>query len=278
MQYEVLHLKQFFPALSGDYEPTLTAYCPDNPAEIHPGRVRASVLVCPGGGYAFTSDREAEPVALQFVAQGFNAFVLRYSCSPARHPEPLLEAAAAVALIRCRAEDFAVNPAQIAILGFSAGGHLAASLSVFWNDPEVSARLGKTPDDIRPNALILGYPVITSGEFAHRGSFDNLLGPDASPALLEKVSLEKQVTDQTPPAFLWHTFADSAVPVENSLEFAMALRRHHVPFELHIYPAGPHGLSLCNYETSRGEDQLQPHDAGWMSLCAEWLKLTFGIG
>ena len=277
MQFEVVRLKEFFPALRGNYEPTLTVYCPDNPPKIHPGRVRTAVLVCPGGGYTFTSDREAEPVALQFVAQGFDAFVLRYSVSPERYPESLLEAAAAVSLIRSRAEELAVNPAQIAILGFSAGGHLAASRGVFWNRPELAKKLGKTPDAIRPNALILGYPVITSGPFAHRSSFDELLGPDAAPELLEKMSLEKQVTEQTPPSFLWHTFEDGSVPVENSLEFAMALRRHKVPFELHIYPAGPHGLSLCNYETSSRADQMQPHDAGWMALCAEWLKLIFGI-
>lgn len=277
MQYQTYRLKEYFPALCGNYEPTLTAYCPDNSAEIHPGRVRASVLICPGGAYAFTSDREAEPVALQFVARGFNAFVLRYSVAPERYPEALREAAAAMAFIRGRAEDFSVNPEQIAILGFSAGGHLAASLGVFWNDPELAQALGKTAEDIRPNGLILGYPVISSGEFAHRGSIDNLLGSDADAALRAKMSLETQVTEQTPPTFLWHTYADGSVPVENSLGFAAALRRHNVPFEMHIYPTGSHGLSLCSYETATHAEQLLPHDAGWMPLCCEWMTLTFGI-
>lgn len=278
MQYQVIRLKPLFPALTGNCDPTLTVYCPDNSPKIASGRLRPSVLICPGGAYSYTSDREAEPVALRFLACGFNAFVLRYSVSPERYPESLREAASSVALIRSRISEFHGNQDQIAVLGFSAGGHLAASLGVFWNSPELSAALGLKPMAIRPNALILGYPVITSGVLAHRSSFDNLLGKEAPPELLEKMSLENQVNDETPPTFLWHTYADGSVPVENSLVFAAALRNHRVPFELHVFQNGRHRLSLCDETTAGSDDQIDPHDAKWVPLCIEWLKILFPSG
>lgn len=239
------------------FRPWLEAYPLDVDAP------RGAVLVCPGGGYATRAPHEAEPVARAFNEAGYHAFVVQYRVAPHRHPEPLLDAARAIQLIRERANGWHVDPAHVAVCGFSAGGHLTASLGVHY-DLDVLHESG-LPDapPCRPDALILGYPVISAGVSRHAGSFKNLLGPDPAPAALDLMSLERQVTDATPPAFLWHTADDPAVPVENSLEFAMALRRHDVPFELHVYPSGRHGLGLA---------PEHPHIATWMDLSCAWLR------
>ncbi len=228
---------------------------------------RPAVLICPGGGYGFLSPREDEAVALQFASAGFHVFVLYYTVNPDYYRRPLLELAQAVELIRSKAVEMNVIDDKIAVCGFSAGGHLAASLGVYWHTLDNAIQS-------QPNALMLAYPVITSGEFTHPGSMLNLLGPNPSEEKLYEMSLEKHVNPETPPTFLWHTVADPLVPVENSLFFASALRRHDRPFELHIYPNGPHGLSLAIPETddSRGTD---PHVATWMGLCIQWLKEFF---
>ena len=175
MIHQTYALKEFFPSLS-DSNAVLTAYAIANSKEIQPDRRRPGVLICPGGGYSFTSAREAEPVALQFVAAGISAFVLDYSVAPARYPTQLLEASAAMALMRRRAGEWNLNSDMLAVCGFSAGGHLAASLGTLWNEPFLPEALGTAPGENRPNAMVLCYPVITAGEMAHRGSFDCLLG------------------------------------------------------------------------------------------------------
>lgn len=232
-------------------------------------RIRPAVVICPGGGYQFLSPREGEAIALQFAAAGFHTFILSYTVKPKYYRQPLLELSQAVNEVRGRAREWKINPEQIAVCGFSAGGHLAASLGVHWD------KLLDSPEN-KPNALILSYPVITSGAFTHGGSMLHLLGPEPTEDLLAEMSLETQVSPGTPPTFLWHTVADQAVPVENSLFFAGALRKQNVPFELHIYPNGPHGLSLATVETddSRGTDT---HVATWMGLCVEWLKGLFQV-
>lgn len=236
-------------------------------------RSRSAVLVCPGGGYGMTSSREAEAIALQFNAVGYHAFVLYYSVAPNRHPQPLRDVSRAMCMIRDHAAEWNVDAERIAVCGFSAGGHLAASLGVHWGRTEwLDGAPGVEVGANRPNALILSYPVITSGEFAHQGSFNNLLGDQPDPALLAAMSLETQVTAAaTPPTFVWHTVEDQAVPVENALLFAGALRSCGVPFELHIYPDGPHGLSLATAETDNGVIGSYPHVAGWMKQCIAWL-------
>ena len=234
-----------------------------------------AVLVLPGGGYHSTSDREADPVALKFMAEGFTTFILRYSCAPDRYPTQLLQAAATIAFMRINAAEYHIDPDRIFVLGFSAGGHLTASAGTLWKEPVIKEVLGIENELCRPTGMVPCYPVITSGEFAHRGSFNNLLGPDATQEMLDFVSLEKRVDADTAPAFIWHTFADSGVPVENSLLLAAALREHNVPFELHIYPEGVHGLSICS-ELSSKPDQPQlrnDHNATWVPLCIEWMKL-----
>lgn len=301
MLYQVFKLRELFPALAtesidklreqrrqrmaqtgnldkcwAEYtEPSLTAYCPDNSEEIDKNARRISVLICPGGGYSIVSFREAEPVALAFTAFGYNAFVLNYECDPVRYPQALLQLSAAMALIRGKADEFNVDVDKIAVCGFSAGGHLAACLGTLWDEPFIRETLGINEGANRPNAMILGYPVITSGKYAHKGSFEALLGEDASPEMLRQLSLETRVSKKTPPAFIWHTFEDTYVPVENSLLFARALRENGIPFELHIFPRGVHGMSLCNKITAGYEGHINPHCANWLPLCHEWLELLF---
>lgn len=251
------------------FVPSLTTYVLDEPLETK--RKRGAVLVCPGGGYAMCcSSREGEPIALMFNAAGFHAFVLDYSVAPHVFPDALFEASEAMKFIRKNAEEWGIDEDKIAVCGFSAGGHLAASLATLWN----SEKAVKCDDQKnKPNAAILCYPVISSGEKAHRGSFDNLLGENKNDEkMLEYVSLENQVSADTPPTFLWHTFSDEAVPVENSLMFANALKKNDVPFEMHIYPKGSHGMSLATTEVCGGNDF---HVATWAKLACEWLETVF---
>ncbi len=238
---------------------------------------RPLILVCPGGAYAYTSNREAEVMAMQFLAMGYHAAVLRYSCAPAKYPVALTELAAAMLLIRENAEKWHVNQEQIIVLGCSAGGHLAASLGVFWQEEFLSDALGLWGDNfmIRPAGLILCYPVITSGEYAHRGSMENLLG-EREAELGAKMSLENQVTDQTPPTFIWHTYTDGSVPVENSLLFVSALRKAGVPTEFHMYPCGGHGLGLANRLTMTADGgALQDECTSWIPLVHTWIESRF---
>lgn len=235
------------------------------------GERRPAVLVLPGGGYAFTSRREATPIALEFAAAGFSSFLLHYSVAPqVEFPTELAQAYAAIRLIRQNAEEWGIDPEKIYVCGFSAGGHLAASTGVFWNRDWVHA-LGFAGDSHKPNGMILCYPVITGGEFAHRGSFENLLGGQYSDALVELNSLEKQVSDETPPCFVWHTWSDAGVPVQNTLMFCSALAEHNIPFEMHVYPKGGHGLSLAN-ELVCEPDRIDPKVQTWMGFAKEWIK------
>jgi len=228
----------------GDFIPNLALYpLPDGAA--HPG-----ILILPGGGYAFTSNREGEIVAEAFNALGFHTFVLTYTVNPLQNTplklQPLKDASRAVRYLRKNAERFHLIPDRLAILGFSAGAHLAGSLLVH-SDSEALAEAGDYNDFSNlPDAGILCYPVITSGEHAHRGSFDNLLGTNASDEELAYMSLENHVTEATPPIFLWHTLTDESVPVENSFLMEAALRRTGVRHEMHLFNRGGHGLSLAN--------------------------------
>lgn len=243
---------------------------------------RLMVLLCPGGGYGYTSDREAEPIALQFLSMGYHAAVLRYSCAPARYPTALLELARSVLLIREHAVQWHVDTDRLVIQGCSAGGHLAACYAMFWNRQWLREKAGvadRDPDHrlLRPNGLLLCYPVITSGEFAHRGSFENLTGdlPDRE-RLLQELSLEYQVNADVPPVFIWHTFEDQAVPVENALLMVSALRRAGISTEFHMYPQGGHGLALATALTQTSDGRcVQPQCAGWIELAHTWLEGIF---
>ncbi len=230
-----------------------------------------AVVVCPGGGYAFVSEREAEPVALPFFARGYNVFVLTYSTGQnAKGFQPLRELSETVRALR-RRKEWRVDPRRVAVCGFSAGGHLAASLGVLWDDPEFLKTYDNHGGENRPNAMILSYPVITADRFAHVESIENVSGCGEGTQGYEYFSLERHVNSKTCPAFLWHTAEDDLVPVENSLALAAALSREKVPFELHVFPRGGHGMSVCTEEVGSPD----AGNARWVSLAIDWLDREF---
>lgn len=255
----------------------LFGYVPDNSEEILPDRTRTTVLVIPGGGYEMTSDRESEPIALQFLAADCNAFALRYSCRPATYPTQLLQVAAALTEIRVHADEWHVDLDRIAVIGFSAGGHLAADFATGASD-EVLRANGYDPDELRPQALMLGYPVITAGEFRHDGSFRALLGEDyGKQEKMDEVSVEQHIDARTPPVFVWHTVPDDCVPVENTLMLVEACHKAGVPVEAHLFPSGGHGLALGTAQTAwQGTNGIEPCVQVWMKLALDWLARLFG--
>lgn len=236
------------------------------------------VLICLGGGYAMTSNREAEPIALQFNSMGYQAAVLRYSCAPAVYPTALCEVAQSVKLIREHAEDWNVDAEKIIVMGFSAGGHLAASYGVFWNESWLTEKMQCDKQLLKPNGLVLCYPVISSKEeIAHQDSIKNLLG-ESYPEMKEQVSLEDKVGKHTPKTFLWHTFTDPVVPFWNSFRFAEALGKAGVPMEYHLYPQGGHGLSLANEQTANEEGKgVEKVCQSWVPLLRSWMLENFGL-
>lgn len=234
---------------------------------------RPLILMCPGGGYCFTSDREAEPLAMRFLAMGYHVAILRYSVAPATYPTALLEAAASMKLIHEHAKEWNVDTEKIVIQGCSAGGHLAASLGVFWHEKWLAEKTVVASEILKPAGMILCYPVITSGEYAHRGSFEALLDGKYTDEMLERTSLEKQVTEHTPKAFIWHTFTDESVPVQNSLFFIEAMKKYEIPVEFHMYPVGGHGLSTCDEQTACPDGYgIQKECQSWLPLVKTWLE------
>lgn len=275
---------------SQDYA-KLTTYIQDDTPEIGIHK-RPMILVCPGGGYCMTSDREAEVIVFQMLAMGCNAALLRYSCAPSVFPAALLELASSMKLIREHVEEWHIDPEKIIVMGFSAGAHLAASLGMFWNRKFLADRLGidaKEQRLLQPNGMILCYPVITSGEYAHKDSFRFLLGLNQKSVpeklegfedaytvdeMMEKLSLEKQVSKDTPKAFIWHTFEDGAVPVENSLLLVSALRKAGISTEFHMYPHGGHGLSLASIQSATKDrnEQVVEECQSWIGLLRKWVE------
>ena len=236
---------------------------------------RRAMIVCPGGGYVFLSRREDEPVALAWMAEGFQVFVLHYGiCDRAKNYAPLVQACTAVRYVREHAKEWNIDPEHVFITGFSAGGHLAASAGTLWDHEAVREAFGDVPTRMgRPDGTVPCYPVITSGEYAHRGSMTTLAPEGASIEEQAAFSLERFVDEQTSPAFLWHTADDDGVPVQNSLLYASALAAHGVPFELHVFPHGAHGLSLCDERTwSTNPKFINPTAAAWFSLAVRWAK------
>lgn len=237
---------------------------------------RPAVIVCPGGGYSFRSAREGDPVLLQFAAAGYMTFILNYGVEKeAANYAPLQQAALAVKYVREHAAEYDVLPDRIFVCGFSAGGHLAASIGTLWNSPAVAEVLDGAPAErARPTGTVLCYPVITGGQYSHDGTLHRWCGRnDPTEADRDAFSLEKHVSADTAPAFIWHTFADNAVPVQNSLLYAEALTAAGVPFELHIYPTGKHGLSLCREITAKNHPGYDiPHNAGWVDLAVNWIR------
>lgn len=271
----MLHRCVDLPTTAGGTIP-MDMYIPHISHEIDLEARRPSIVIFPGGGYHFVSEREADPVALRFAGAGFNTFVVWYRVAPSVFPAPQQDAASAVAYVRAHAEELHCHPDQIAVLGFSAGGHLAGSLGVMWPREELWAPLGLTPEQVRPNAMVLCYPVISGGVHAHRGSFENLSGTKDVSAHTQ-YSLETLVSEQTPPAFLWHTWDDASVPVENTLMMASALKRHGIQAEVHIFSHGSHGASLADETTTAPANpkMILPDCAVWPQLAARFLRETF---
>jgi len=222
------------------------------------------VVVLPGGGYGWRTPHEANPVAEWLNSLGIHAVVCHYRVFPWRHPAPLMDAQRAVRIVRAHAADWRVDTARIGILGFSAGGHLACSVANFGDDGEAASPDVVARQSSRVNALIAGYPVISSGPFGHRGSFENLLGASPDPELLLRLSLENSVTPQNPPTFIFHSANDSSVPVENSLLYAQALSAAKVPFALHVYPNARHGVGLAQAVTGTIHE--------WSQACKTWFS------
>ncbi len=239
----------------GAEQPTIVPY----PA-ARPGA--ALVLVCPGGGYWMRAPHEADPIAQWLTSLGLAAAVVHYRVQH-RHPVPLRDAQRAVRLCRARAASWNADPARIGILGFSAGGHLAASVANFGSDGDPASADPIERESARVQALIACYAVLSFGAHGHQGSAENLLGKDADPALTARLSLENSVSAANPPTFIFHTADDGAVPVENALLYAMALRAQRVPFALHVYPHAQHGVGLATAHPGSART--------WTAACAEWL-------
>ncbi len=243
-------------------KPTLTVYLPEK--EMATG---AAMVICPGGGYGALAKHEGGDYALYLNQHGLTCFVLKYRLGPAgyRHPAMLNDAQRAIRTVRARASEWGVDPKRVGIMGSSAGGHLASTAVTHFDagQPGVSDPIDQQSS--RPDLGVLCYAVITMGEHTHSGSRKNLLGDTPAPELVELLSNERQVTAQTPPCFLWHTWEDKGVKVENSLDFAAALQRNKVPFDLHVYQKGNHGIGLASKPPF-----ASPHP--WALDLVFWLK------
>ena len=287
---------------------TLTAYVLDDSKELLDGKHRPGILICPGGAYLGCSDREAEPVALRFNAMGYHAFVLRYSTYTLDHPgfdafgnekmevnphsmypSPMRDIGKAFLLLHEHAADWRLEMDKIALCGFSAGAHNCAMFSVYWNQPVIHAFFDEEPGKFKPAATILAYTLAdyhlmvqkfdnpAAGAISSAANFAYLGTQTPSDELLDKVSPAKQVTSSTPPMFLWSTAADTLVPVENTTRMATALAQAKVPFEVHIFEEGPHGLSLGDQSSAGNAAFINADAAQWVGLAERWLKKRFAL-
>ena len=278
MKHMVLHLQAYFPFLGENgCDPTVEVYLPDNLAQIHRQNVQhPCLLICPGGAYALCSDCESEPVALHFLAEGFNVFTLTYSVAPHCFPTQLREVAALLELIHANAQAWHCDLSRITLMGFSAGGHLAAHYATQYDCEQVRAVF---PQSKPVAASVLAYPVITADpRFTHAFSMDNLCGTEnRTPEEVFFFSCECNVRDTTPPAFLWHTAQDPCVPAMNSILYAAALAEHRIPFELHVYPVGTHGVATSDVVTNLMTDTATEYTKDWLYEAKKWLnQMGFG--
>ncbi|MEE4193868.1 MAG: alpha/beta hydrolase [Anaerolineae bacterium] len=302
MHAETIHLYENRPGV------TLTTYVLKDSPELLDGQKRPAVLVCPGGAYLGCSDREGEPVALRFNAMGYHAFVLRYSTynldhpgfdafgdeemevNPhSMHPSPMRDIGKAFLLLHEHAEEWLVDMDKIALCGFSAGAHNAAMFSVYWDKPVIHEFFGKSPETFKPAATLLAYTLgdyhLMVRDFANpaaaaisaAANFAYLGTKTPDDALLDAVSPARQVSASTPPMFLWATAADTLVPGENTTLLATALAQAKIPFEVHIFEEGPHGLSLADQSTAGNAAFLNDDAAQWVGLAEKWLKKRFAL-
>lgn len=247
--------------------------------EYYPGRVHPAMISVAGGGYNGMYELEGAPIGAAYFGKGYQMFNLSYSGRPLHYPTQLIEGAMAVAYIRKNAKQLRVKPDAIAAAGFSAGGHFVGMMGNLTGEPEVTAALGEDAALSRPDAVILGYPVITAGEYAHAYSMHNISGGDAK--LAEKLSLQNCVSSSSSPAFLWCTTDDEQVPAQNTLLMAWAYQQAGVPYTLHVYESGPHGMGLANRLTTSTfktkapdcvENHIKPHMQTWFDMSVTWLE------
>ena len=230
------------------------------------GRIRPAMLVVGGGGYAFVSEREQEPIALQYSAKGFQTFILEYSVAPLCYPTQLIEACMAVAYIRENAKDLSVDKEHICAIGFSAGGHLCGTLATLYDSKDVLSAFGERKVDCRPDAVILSYPVLSAYGKIHQGSIEKVTGGNEE--IRKIMDVPSMVNENTPPAFIWATSTDAGVPVESSLLMALAYRKFDIPVELHVFENGIHGLSTATKEVNTNHPPVQ----SWINLSVAWLE------
>lgn len=286
---------------------TLTTYILEDSPELLRGKTRPAILICPGGGYFSCSDREAEPIALKFASMGYHAFVLRYSVygedafphlmegipvkEKSQYPNAMREIGKSMLIIREHAKEWLVDTDRIAVCGFSAGAHNTAMYATGWQEDVISEYFHEEKEKFRPAAAILGYTLsdylfmkesvkgcnpMDRAFFA--GSNTAYMGkPDPDDEMLEKVSPARHVTEYMPPAFLWATSQDTLVPVQHSIIMARALADHKIPFEMHIFEEGPHGLALATQASAEAKSQIYPDAAKWADLAGCWLEKRFAL-
>ncbi len=280
----------------------LETYIPNNSEEITTDKKRPTVIICPGGAFLATTDREAEPVAMRFVAQGYNAVVLRYNTyfgkkvtdrknppkgnDKSAYPQPLFDIAKAILIVRENAKNWLVDNDKLVLCGFSAGGNVVANMGVHWDDSLLKEKFKVDSKILKPNAIILGYALTDHmamkkgvsanneqakkfAELANQAAFGKEYPSEKE---LMEASPVNYVTEKVPPTFIWHTADDSAVYVTNSLGFASALSKYKVPYELHIFETGLHGLSLCDETTAANEKHINHECKQWFDLAVNWLK------
>ena len=230
-------------------------------------RVRPAMLVIPGGGYRYVSNAESDNVAIEYMSNGYSSFVLEYSVAPLSYPTQLLEACMAMIYIRENAQQLRIHKDRVGAVGFSAGGHICASLGIIPNEKEIVDVLGDKVELARPNAIVLAYPVVSLyDDICHKGSADNVTGGNKD--LISRLSLQNRVDKNSAPAFIWATMQDGCVPCENSMVLAMAYKKAGVPFEFHLFERGRHGLCFANRET---ENAFYPASA-WLEMSYVWLR------
>jgi acetyl esterase/lipase len=289
-----------------DNEAYMQTYILHNSQEYKTGERRPAVIICPGGAYFKATDRESEPVAMRFATLGYNAFVLKYNTyygdkiidrknpppgnENTAYPQPLYDIAQAILTIRENAENWLIDTNKIILCGFSAGGHLVSGMGVHWQDELFTAKFNVDSELLRPSALILGYPLTdylvmregaksdNPGAVAFQEIANKIVFGKTNPSdeELMKLSPVNYVSDKTPPTFLWHTADDESVYVSNSLRFATMLTKYKVPYELHIFESGVHGLSLADETTAANEKHVRPDCQVWFDLAATWLKKRLG--
>lgn len=250
----------------GPNEVALTGYLQNVTSDGGIRNIRPSVVILPGGGYRYLSERERDPVAMHFLAQSYNVFILDYSTGEeAGELNPLLEISAALIKIREHALAWMCDPTRVAVIGFSAGGHLGASIAILHDHAAVTSRQKIVDQNNRPDAVILSYPVVNG----HQGSLDLVAGTDEQ--LRSLMMVDRHVTESASPAFIWHTMTDAAVPVENTLDLIHAYRKAGVAVEAHLFESGDHGLSMCTEEVGT------PHPGArqWVDLATNWLNTRF---